>query len=242
MIAKYRRCSICRQTGHDARNCEERVEGVTIRRNRATCRTCNQQDHAERFCAHKVGGVVVHGQVVLIYGDNRRNLIHAIVRHIVNRVPSLLNMSAFQDLFSERVENYVFNMTHREFNEAVRSPGRHITICFNIAFEVVDDIVASAAASANMIYLGKDHAKNIDLDLCCAEKEPQECEICFDNKCGVKTGCGHDFCTRCVVSIIDANKHKTSKPVCSFCRAPFAKFTMSDTLDFTEIQEFIENL
>ncbi|NBU98798.1 MAG: hypothetical protein EBS19_11420 [Spirochaetia bacterium] len=93
--------------------------------------------------------------------------------------------------------------------------------------------------------LGKDHAKQISLVLDeSSEKkvEETECVICCEHKCSVKTNCGHEFCANCVNSIIDTEKNKTSKPLCSFCRVPFSSLTTSDHFAYSALADFIKSL
>jgi hypothetical protein len=188
-------------------------------------------------------GGVTEGGVVLtnVYSDNRHNLVAV----IMGRLDPLIRPVAatITDLLYQRVEHYVFNISYREFRNAVRSPHHISAHCISFIMEVVNEIRTRIQRASIPIINGIAHAKNIELEMkCLGGAEVSECGICYDNTCGVKTGCGHEFCSSCVLSIIDTNKHKTSQPVCSFCRVPFSKLSVSDSLEYINIQEFINNL
>jgi hypothetical protein len=101
-------------------------------------------------------------------------------------------------------------------------------------------IETSAARSA----IGKERIKKIAVVIdCCAEHSTsEECFICCERVCSVKTGCGHGFCAECVVTILDTSKDKPDNPCCSFCKTPFTKITTENPVSHKHICDFIENL
>jgi hypothetical protein len=203
-----RTCSVCRQAGHDARNCPDRA---------------------------------------VARGNPRDNLTHLLYSRIVQRVPEL---SEFPDLLqrvSEEIYFYVFDLSTRQLREYLQDPRRAISYAYQLALAEMDNFerlhaVAGPRAAPRRSILGAEYAKNIEICLQISAEEKMECGICYDNKCSIKTGCSHDFCSGCVVSIINENKYKTKQPICSFCREPITKFTVSTYSAHAEISDFIQNL
>jgi hypothetical protein len=89
---------------------------------------------------------------------------------------------------------------------------------------------------------GKDYAQDIVIELQASLQETPECFICCDELCSVKTSCGHEYCAKCVAKILYVNKDKTTAPVCSFCKAPFSKFTVPSAFVETKLESFIKKL
>jgi len=94
--------------------------------------------------------------------------------------------------------------------------------------------------------LGKERIKKIAVVIdCCGEDtplEPEECFICCERVCSVKTVCGHEFCPECIVTILDTSKDKPSALSCSFCKTPFTEITTRKPASHKQICDFIENL
>lgn len=99
-------------------------------------------------------------------------------------------------------------------------------------------------SSVARVAIGKERIKKIAVILDCCEEPapPVECFICCERICSVKTGCGHDFCPECIVSILDISKDKTIPPSCSFCKTPFTKLLTGNHVSHTKISDFIEKL
>jgi hypothetical protein len=98
---------------------------------------------------------------------------------------------------------------------------------------------------APKIKTGCDFAKEMSVVKCSRPlfgKEKKECGICYEKNCTVRTGCGHDFCGRCIAKIIGSNKNMTSAPSCSFCREPITKISTSITEMHVKLCTFINNL
>jgi len=207
-----RRCSHCRQTGHDSRNCPERF-------------LMNPRD----------------------------NLTQLIYTRMLERVPVIAEFPALLQRVHEEIYFYVFDLSTRQLRTYLQNPQEAIRYAYQIAlaeianYEQINGHVhhpINRAPIAPRRPLGSEYSKNIviDLDLQVSSEEISECDICFDKKCHVKTGCGHLFCSDCVIAIMNENKNKTKSPICSFCREPFTKFTVSSPSAHAEICEFIQNL
>lgn len=205
-----RRCSTCRLTGHNSRNCPE------VR------------------------------QVI----NPRNNLMHIMRSRVLQRVPDLYQFPDLRERIYEKINLYVFELSARQLRLYTQNPQPAVIYAYRVTLDEVDSYALlhnralrrPAPQAPPRSALGAVHAKNIAVELHTSSEELTECEICFEQKCHVKTGCGHLFCGGCVVSIINENKHKTKPPICSFCRAPFTKFTVSSSSVHAEICEFIQNL
>jgi len=219
-----RRCSVCRQTGHNIRNCPD------------------------------AAGVHYRGQIYNVYPHPRDNLIQFVISYFVERAPRL---SSFPSLIQNLYQDIFFHismMTWNEVKTALRNPEFFIDYARErVGFWIENYRIVMAsrefAPTAVDIRLpatprltGKDYAQNIEVEHALSKTEASECYICSDKMCSVTTGCGHDFCTDCVTKIIDGHKHKTSGPLCSFCKAPFVKFSVSDPSVFATLSKFIQDL
>ena len=209
-----RRCSHCRQTGHDSRNCPERF-------------LMNPRD----------------------------NLTQLIYISMLQRVPIIAEFPALLQRVHEEIYFYVFDLSTRQLRTYLQNPQEAIRYAYQIALAELTNYEQinghpprhvhhpiNRAPIAPRRPLGSEYSKNIVIDLQLSSEEISECDICFDKKCHVKTGCGHLFCSDCVIAIMNENKNKTKSPICSFCREPFAKFTVSSPSAHAEICEFIQNL
>jgi len=209
-----RKCSVCRETGHNARNCPD------------------------------ASAVHYQGQTYNVYPHPRDNLIQFVVSYFVQRVPEL---SSFPELSQQLYQDVFFHvsmMTWNELKGALRNPFYVINYAHErLLFCIENRRIARGSQQATRM-TGKDYAKNIEFEIESApsQKDTEECFICSDNACCVKTACGHEYCADCVSKIIHTNKDKTIAPVCSFCKAPFAKFTVSEPSAFTTLRDFIQNL
>lgn len=99
-------------------------------------------------------------------------------------------------------------------------------------------------SSATRAALGKERIKKIAIVIeCCGDvsSDPEECFICCERVCSVKTGCGHEFCPECIVTILDTTKDKSTAPSCSFCKTPFTELT-TDPISHAKISDFIKKI
>ena len=211
-VRALRRCSVCRETGHDARNCPD------------------------------ASAVHYQGQTYNVYPHPRDNLIQFVVSYFVQRVPELFSFPELSQQLYQDVFFHVSMMTWNEVKGALRNPFYVINYAHErLLFCIENRRIARGSQQAPRM-TGKDYAKNIELESAPSQKDTEECFICSDNACCVKTACGHEYCADCVSKIIHTNKDKTIAPVCSFCKAPFAKFTVSEPSAFTTLRDFIQNL
>jgi hypothetical protein len=188
-----RRCSGCRETGHNIRNCPENY----IRRER---------------------------------------LFDYILVRIISRVPDISLYPRFYERAGDAIYLFVQSLTRTEVVEGF-NPGSFAIVH---SYTILTDILNSMERTQKV--LGKDHAKLIELELKTSNEERSECFICCDKKCSVTTDCGHEFCGGCVINILKENSNKTTSPFCSFCKAPFTKFSVSDSLSYEEVYDFINNV
>ena len=249
-----RRCSCCRQTGHDARRCPD------------------------------AAAVHYRGNTFNMYDNPRDNLIQFVISHFIQTVPRLssfpeLIQNLYQDMFF-----HISMMTWNEVKTALRNPGSVIDYGRErLQFRIENLRIVQASTPRSppgpppgfvqglsprsplprfvqglsprspppgytgptglpRPLTGKDYAKHIEIELQASLQESPECFICCDQLCSVKTSCGHEYCVKCVAKIIYVNKDKTSVPVCSFCKAPFSKFTVSTEIAETKLDSFIKKL
>ena len=266
-----RRCSCCRQTGHDARRCPD------------------------------ASAVQYRGNTFNMYDNPRDNLIQFVISHFMQTVPQLsgfpeLTQYLYQDMFF-----HISMMTWNEVKTALRNPGYLIDYGRErLQFRIENYRIVQASnprsppgppprfvqgisprspppnftqapiprypspgplprfvqglsprspppgytgpTGPTLRATGKDYAKNIEIELQASLQEFPECFICCDQLCSVKTSCGHEYCVKCVAKIIYVNKDKTTAPVCSFCKAPFSKFTVSTEIAETKLDSFIKKL
>ena len=206
-VSASRRCSVCRQAGHNRRACP------TLPSVSAPPSEGQQRMRLRR---------IIRAFLELSYpnSDWRRELQWIAV-----------------------FGTYVCSLTLAQVEEGILNPIPIIRDVVRILYRISHPEYSPSAAPA--IFLGKDHAKKISLvlDISCEETvEETECYICCEEKCSLKTSCGHEFCGTCVSNIIEAGKNTTSAPVCSFCRVPFTCLTTSESSVHTSINDFIKNL
>jgi len=237
-----RRCSCCRQTGHDARRCPVSA------------------------------AVHFRGQTFNMYDNPRDNLIQFVISYFVQRVPQLSSFPSIYEKLYEDMFYLVSLMTYNELKRVLRNPvsaidyGRERLQLAIDNHRIVQASRQFVQASRQFVQAsrqfvprsppgpppsaqpraprktGKDYAQNIEIELEASENESSECFICCDQLCSVKTSCGHEYCVKCVAKIIHVNKDKTTAPACSFCKAPFSKFTVSTAFAETKLSSFIKKL
>ena len=154
-----------------------------------------------------------------------------------------------------KIHDYVKRLSDAQVATALLSPNNVIPIVqrgIELMRETLDyrihlhnlrrqrQLESSAVRSA----LGKERIKKIAVIIDCSREEgsSQECFICCERVCSVKTGCGHEFCAECIVTILDTTKDKLAAPSCSFCKTPFTKITSENPTSHKQICDFIENL
>ena len=222
-----RRCSVCRQTGHNARNCPD------------------------------ASAVHYRGQTYNVYPNPRDNLIQFVISYFVQRVPQLSSFSELKQHMYQDVFFHVSLMTWNELKGALKNP---IFVIEYVRERMIFWIENHRNTQASRQFApgtppgpppsaprvprvtGKDYAQNIEVELAPSKENADECFICSDKVCCVTTGCGHEYCADCVSKILYVNKDKTSTSLCSFCKAPFVKLTVSEPSAFTTLCDFIQNL
>jgi len=217
-VRRPRRCSCCRQTGHDVRNCPD------------------------AYAVH------YRGQTFNMYNHPRDNLTQFVYSRILQRAPQLNGFPRLTERLFEDIFFHVSDLSFRELKTALKNPFPIITFAYNQLFLRVENSRMAQASGqhtsqqAAASLLGKDYAKNIAIDLIASETDASECFICCDNTCSVETSCGHKFCVDCVIKIVYGNKDNTKTPLCSFCKTPFVKFIVSETSHHARLCDFIKNL
>lgn len=199
------------------------------------CRGCGQTGHNIRTC---YTAIVPHAHL--------QQLHQIIVTRILQRVPELPTFHVIYQQMYEETHFYINSLTREQIRAEIAHPTASIVHCYSILIAILNNYEQQhIQPKANL--RGADHSKNIIVDLDDAPSfslnaQEIECVICCDEICTVKTGCGHDYCGNCVMSIINENKHKTTAPRCSFCNANFEKFTTSNKLSHESVSDFINNL
>jgi hypothetical protein len=207
-----RRCSCCRQTGHNIRNCPD------------------------------AAAVHYRGQTYNVYPHPRDNLIQFVYTYCIERVSGLDENTLLSQGLYEKIYFHVNGMTYRELTTALRNPLPTITYSHEQLLLLIENYRILQISRRRVPLLGRDYAKKIVIDLTPSRENAEECFICCDNKCSLKTSCGHEYCDDCISSILFENKNKTSHPLCSFCKTPFSKFIVTDTFVFSTLTEFIQKL
>lgn len=215
-IRAPRRCSCCRQTGHNARNCP----------------------HAT--------AVQFRNQTFNMYESPRDNLIHFVYNYFIERVSGLDEISSLTQGLYDKIYFHVNGMTYRELKTALKNPIPTINYCHAELLFLIENYrilqISQHIVHTTTPLLGKHYAKKITIQLTPHNHDTNECFICCDKNCSVKTACGHEYCDECIMSILIENKNKTTPPLCSFCNTPFSKFIISDTFTFSLLNEFIQKL
>ena len=205
---KTRRCSCCRQTGHNIRNCPHSA------------------------------AVHYQGEIFNIYISPRDNLIQFVYSYFIQRISELHETHVLCQSLYDQIYFYVIGMTYRELKTALKNPVPTINYCYEYLLLLIENLTAQH----HNTHLGSHYAKKIDIHLTDSTNHHEECVICCDKISSVKTSCGHEYCDNCITGILNENKNKSSPPLCSFCKAPFRKFIISDTFAFSYLSEFIQNL
>jgi hypothetical protein len=192
------------------------------------CSGCRQIGHTIRNCPGNDGA--------------REALFDDIIDRIVRRVPNLLSYPEIFGTAMDDIHRYIRSLSIREVRQGSRPGSVVICNCYTLISDVLTTIEDISRARPRPL-LGKHHAKQISILVTNEEKREEiECFICCDRVCSIKASCGHEFCGECVMSIIDTGKNKTSAPQCSFCCAPFSKFTAYDRITYEALGNFIENM
>jgi hypothetical protein len=211
-----RRCSVCRQPGHNATSCPQ------------NCGVCYQ------------------GQVFNQYPNAQQNLTHFTYNWLLQKKPSLNAYPALLIRLLEDIGFYVSLMMPRELRGNLKNP--FPTLQWVVARLLVLVAEINSARTTQTVLrstprqLGKDFAKRIRVINGPTQHIDTECFICSENKCNVKTQCGHEFCADCVTKIICVNNPKTTPPVCSFCKEPFQKLIVSEPPAFATLGNFLHHL
>lgn len=208
------------------------------------CSGCRQIGHNIRRC------MVVNSAANM--EASRANLLQDLLGRIARRVPMIFEFPIVYDRIVDSMALYIERLTRNEIQEAFL-PGSHaIRVCYDLIRDIATEfeILYEAHSHSSQRLLGRDYAKQITVKLQALDfdeeeqekKKENECFICCDKICQVKTSCGHEFCSDCVISIIQTNNAKTSAPRCSFCCANFSDFTTSNPFTHAVLVDYIENL
>jgi hypothetical protein len=230
-----RRCSLCRQVGHNRNICTTVVLPVPAVTATRHCSICRQVGHNRRACPSlpSVPAPPTEGQ--------KRMQLRRIIQDFLEF--SYPNGSWRRELEWIAVfGTYVCSLTLAQVEEGIENPTPIIREVVRILYRISHPEYPTAPRPS--IVRGKDHAKQISivLDSSCVDEEEKECFICCEEKCTLKTSCGHEFCGGCVRNIIEVGKNTTSSPVCSFCRVPFTCLTTSIPSEQSTLANFINNL
>ena len=212
---------------------EVNVPRRRISRRRCSC--CGQTGHNIRTCHD---AIVPHAHL--------QQLLQLIVTRVLQRVPELPTFHVIYQRMYEEFFFYTNSLTAAQVRSEIAHPTRSVIHCYSVLITILNNYEQQHIQPA-AILRGADHSKKIVVDLddsnsFSLNSETVECVICCNESCAVKTGCGHDYCGTCVMSIINENKHKTAAPRCSFCNANFEKFTTSNKLLHKSVSDFINNL
>ena len=248
-----RRCSICRQTGHkrntcpsasastsvSAENTEVSLRSLDVRAPRR-CSLCRQTGHNRNACPTASASATASATAVTVSNeDTLRQQLYCIVLSFLEFTFPGGSWRRTEEWFAFVI--WLDSLTSVEVEDAILDPIPITRLVVRILYRNLRPTATNVPRSL----LGKDYAKKISLvfDVSCEENvEKPECFICCDRLCSLNASCGHEFCVNCVNNIIDASKDKTSAPVCSFCRIPFASFTTSDHFTYTVLADLIKNI
>jgi len=195
------------------------------------CSGCRQTGHTIQNCP----------------GNNvaREALFDNIIDRIARRVPELLSYPEIFSTAMDDIHRYIRALSIKDVREGSRPGSLVIRNCYALITDILNVIEERTAATSGPL-LGKDHAKKIDIEFDVSGEdeinEAPECFICCNQVCSVKSGCGHEFCGECVMTILETEKNKTTSACCSFCRVPFVSFATSDYSTYDALCDFIEKL
>lgn len=259
-VREQRRCSVCRQTGHNRNACPsvpvpaENTPALPSVRAPRRCAFCRQTGHNRMTCPT---------------ADARTrdiSLSSTRVRSDIQPVPSVLtvtNEQAARERLQRMIQSFLeFTLPGGTWRRPEEWITIFVTFLGSLSLDEVEEAILNPIPITRdvirILYrirpintniprgvLGKDHAKKISLSIDTYHVETQkdnECFICNDNVCSLKASCGHEFCVTCVNAIIVTVKDKTSAPLCSFCRQPFTSLTTSDHFVYSTLADFINNL
>lgn len=208
---------------------------ATRQRRTIRCSGCRQPGHNIRSCLF-----VDHTRDTLV---SRDRLLQDILIRITRRAPEILEFPLIYERAAEAMYFYIQTLTRLEVQQGFMPGSFVINRCYRLVTEILNTIYPNVPpAPAVHVLRGKDYAKTIDVELVEETEEKNECFICCDKKCSVKTGCGHEYCSDCVINIIETNKNKTCAPRCAFCCAKFSAFTSSNPISHAHLVDFINNL
>jgi hypothetical protein len=76
-------------------------------------------------------------------------------------------------------------------------------------------------------------------------QEEMDCVICSEScqpNAFVRLGCGHEYCVDCLMTLVQANKDKTSILGCPICRCPIENVSSKNPDTYTTMMMFITDL
>jgi len=200
------------------------------------CSGCRQPGHNIRSCL-----LVDHAQNTLVIRDR---LLQDILVRITRRVPEILAYPVLYETATTSIYLYIQRLTRLEVQQGFLPGSFVINHCYTLIADNLNMMLHNVppAPAVQHILRGKDYAKAVHLELVEETEEKNECFICCDKTCSVKTACGHEYCSDCVINIIETNKNKTCAPRCAFCCAKFTTLTSSNPISQTHLVDFINNL
>jgi hypothetical protein len=211
-----RRCSVCRQPGHNASSCPQ------------NCGVCYQ------------------GIVFKQYPTAQQNLTHFTYNWLLQKKPSLNAYPSLLTRILSDISFYVSIMMQHQLKSNLKNPFPMLQWVVTRLTVMVEEWNSARTrqivSNPTPLQLGKYYAKRITVVNGPTQILNTECFICSENMCNLKTGCGHEFCAECITKIINVNKLKTTPPVCSFCKAPFQKFIVSDVKVTATLGNFLHHL
>jgi hypothetical protein len=227
-----RRCSLCRQVGHNRNNCPTVVLPIPAGTATRRCSICRQVGHNRRACPSV--------SVLPSEGQKRMQLRRIIQDFLQFSYPNGNWRREFE--WIAVFGTYICSLTLAQVEEGIENPTPIIREVVRILYRISHPEYLSVPRPT--IVRGKDYAKQISivLESSCVDEEEKECFICCKEKCSLKTSCGHEFCGGCVSSIIEVSKNTTSAPVCSYCRVPFTCLTTSIPSEQSTLANFINSL
>ena len=115
---------------------------------------------------------------------------------------------------------------------------RHVLVTYSVDHD--DD--ASTMDPPVGVKLGSDYIKEISIVMDGTPSEPEQCGICYDNRCTITSNCGHQYCRVCIQRQFVAIQHKSKGMDCAFCRAGVTQLNTVDESTHGILNAFIQNV
>lgn len=210
-IPRQRRCSFCRNIGHNISSCYD-----------------SRLTHFEHLCNIKKFrlGIMGFRNWLLIYAVENINIVKAYatrycdcsMRNDINtHINSIIQKICQLDERDE--ENELLHYSDSDSDSETQTE-RYVDI--NVASRIFIDILRHQERNYNKKFYIQ--TKIVE----CVNKNMCECGICYDEKIHqefVKLNCGHEFCKECIKQTL--KNVTTITPQCAFCRGEINKIEMS---------------